>query len=317
MEVLFVFLKWVASFSYKDEETGSRMDLGNLATVICPSILYAKGANAARDESFIAITAVQDMLENQDEYYAVPEELRFVIDENIFNIFAKDLDLPPKEIHRHCSKYMQARGQPPTPNPGNAGGGGGGGSGSGSSRLPPSSSGQMRERPSDSRLSNHRSEGNLTSDSHIQPPPNGSGAGPVPIPSSHFRVPAPPSNIGMGISVPNSNTYAQHSSSATRPQSYIPSNHGSVSGSQQSLNLNVSGMTSPTGSGHHQQMQQQQQGQQQQQQHWRGPFQGAGNGSRNSSRGSAPSSPGPDDRGRTSLQLDSEGRRTPVSQDHR
>ncbi|KAI9636708.1 uncharacterized protein MKK02DRAFT_25397 [Dioszegia hungarica] len=278
MEVLFVFLKWVASFSYKDEETGSRMDLGNLATVICPSILYAKGANAARDESFIAITAVQDMLENQDEYYAVPEELRFVIDENIFNIFAKDLDLPPKEIHRHCSKYMQARGQPPTPNPGNAGGGGGGGSGSGSSRLPPSSSGQMRERPSDSRLSNHRSEGNLTSDSHIQPPPNGSGAGPVPIPSSHFRVPAPPSNIGMGISVPNSNTYAQHSSSATRPQSYIPSNHGS---------------------------------------HWRGPFQGAGNGSRNSSRGSAPSSPGPDDRGRTSLQLDSEGRRTPVSQDHR
>jgi hypothetical protein len=110
MEVLFVFLKWVGTFSYRDEETGSRMDLANLATVICPSILYAKGANAARDESFIAISVVQDLLENQDEYYFVPAELEFVIHENIFSIFAKELDLPPKEIHRHCSKYMQARG---------------------------------------------------------------------------------------------------------------------------------------------------------------------------------------------------------------
>ena len=125
MEVLFVFLKWVASFSYKDEETGSRMDMANLATVICPSILYARGTNAARDESFIAITAIQDMLENQDEYFTVPNELLFVINENIYNIFAKDLDLPPKEIHRHCSKYMQARGP--------------------SARLPTSASGQMRE----------------------------------------------------------------------------------------------------------------------------------------------------------------------------
>ncbi|ORX39091.1 hypothetical protein BD324DRAFT_576998 [Kockovaella imperatae] len=109
MEVLFVFLKWVGTFSYRDEETGSRMDMANLATVICPSILYAKGANAARDESFIAIEVVQELLENQDDYYRVPHDLMFVINENIFNIFTKELDLPPKEIHRHCQKYMQAR----------------------------------------------------------------------------------------------------------------------------------------------------------------------------------------------------------------
>ena len=52
LEVLFVFLKWVASFAHLDEETGSKMDLQNLATVICPSILYSRGQNAVRDESF-------------------------------------------------------------------------------------------------------------------------------------------------------------------------------------------------------------------------------------------------------------------------
>ncbi|KIR40484.1 rho GTPase activator [Cryptococcus deuterogattii 99/473] len=109
LEVLFIFLKWVSSFSYREEETGSKMDLANLATVICPSILYAKGSNAVKDDSFTAIAAVQELLENQDEYYRVPSELLFVIQEGIYQIFAKDLDLPPKEIFRHCSKYTQAR----------------------------------------------------------------------------------------------------------------------------------------------------------------------------------------------------------------
>lgn len=110
LEVLFVFLRWVASFSYKDEETGSRMDMANLATVITPSILYAKGGNAARDESFIGIQAVQQMLDNQDELYRVPPELMFVLHENVAEIFSKEIDLPPKEIHKHCAKYLQHRG---------------------------------------------------------------------------------------------------------------------------------------------------------------------------------------------------------------
>ncbi|KAK4687632.1 hypothetical protein P7C73_g2473, partial [Tremellales sp. Uapishka_1] len=143
MEVLFVFLKWVASFSYRDEETGSRMDIPNLATVICPSILYAKGANAARDESFIAIQAVQQLMENQDNFYQIPSDLLFVINENVSAIFAKEVDLPPKEIHKHCFKYVQAR------NP---------------QRVPGSNSlgqVQVRDRPSDPRLNVYRSDGNL------------------------------------------------------------------------------------------------------------------------------------------------------------
>lgn len=71
MEALFVFLKWVASFSHVDEETGSKMDLQNLATVISPNILYAKGKDPVRDESFLAARVVHELLERQDEYWEV------------------------------------------------------------------------------------------------------------------------------------------------------------------------------------------------------------------------------------------------------
>lgn len=71
MEVLFVFLKWVASFSHVDEETGSKMDLQNLATVICPNILYSKGKDPSKDESFLGIRAVAELLQHQDEFFTV------------------------------------------------------------------------------------------------------------------------------------------------------------------------------------------------------------------------------------------------------
>jgi hypothetical protein len=71
MEVIFVFLKWVASFSHVDEETGSKMDLLNLATVICPNILYSKGKDPYKDESFSAVRAVHELLEFQDEFWQV------------------------------------------------------------------------------------------------------------------------------------------------------------------------------------------------------------------------------------------------------
>jgi hypothetical protein len=109
LEVLFVFLKWVASFSHVDEETGSRMDVQNLATVICPSILYSKGTNAMRDDSFVAIQAVKTLIDHQDEFYTVPKELQFVLEENVSQLFKDSLDLPPKEIYKHCSNYANAR----------------------------------------------------------------------------------------------------------------------------------------------------------------------------------------------------------------
>ena len=71
MEILCVFLKWVASFSHIDEDTGSKMDLPNLATVICPNILYSKEKDPTKDESFLAIRAVTELLVHQDDFYCV------------------------------------------------------------------------------------------------------------------------------------------------------------------------------------------------------------------------------------------------------
>ncbi|KAK4949217.1 Rho-type GTPase activating protein Rga1, partial [Elasticomyces elasticus] len=53
MEILFCFLNWVSSFAYTDEESGSKMDIHNLATVIAPNILYpsAKQVTANNNKS--------------------------------------------------------------------------------------------------------------------------------------------------------------------------------------------------------------------------------------------------------------------------
>lgn len=71
MEVLFLFLKWVASFCQLGDDLGSKMDLMNLATVITPSILYSKGKDPAKDESFMAIQAVHMLLKHSEEFCTV------------------------------------------------------------------------------------------------------------------------------------------------------------------------------------------------------------------------------------------------------
>lgn len=104
MEILFVFLKWVASFSHVDEETGSKMDLENLATVITPSILYSKNGEPGPAESFKSIKAVSQLLHCQDEFYTVPDELLPYLDPNIVDFFEKNPELPPKDMLKTCSK---------------------------------------------------------------------------------------------------------------------------------------------------------------------------------------------------------------------
>jgi hypothetical protein len=122
MEVLFVFLKWVASFAHMDEETGSKMDLGNLATVICPSILYARGRDAVRDDSFSAIRVVTALLEHQDEFFQVPAEFLPILHDQEY--FSNSLDLPSKDFLRKCDTYMRLKTNgrgPVIPTPSNSG----------------------------------------------------------------------------------------------------------------------------------------------------------------------------------------------------
>jgi hypothetical protein len=73
MEILFTFLVWVSSFSTVDEESGSKMDLHNLATVIAPNILYANQKSADMDSSFLAIEAAHTMMEYNETMCEVRE----------------------------------------------------------------------------------------------------------------------------------------------------------------------------------------------------------------------------------------------------
>ena len=141
MEVLFVFLKWVASFAHLDAETGSKMDLGNLATVICPSILYARGRDAMKDETFSGFRVMTSLMENQDEFFAVPPEFLSILRDQEY--FANSLELPGKEFMKKCDTYMRMKGNNGRPSPGTPHNGSSNG---GTPRYPPLMS-PIAERP--------------------------------------------------------------------------------------------------------------------------------------------------------------------------
>ena len=77
MEVVFSFLCWVASFSHVDEDTGSKMDLHNLATVISPNVLYVKGRDGSpvMEDSFSAIEVIKSLIEHTQEFCQVRPEV--------------------------------------------------------------------------------------------------------------------------------------------------------------------------------------------------------------------------------------------------
>jgi hypothetical protein len=71
MEVLFTFLKWAASFSHVDEESGSKMDVHNLATVMAPNVLYSNIKQPPVDDSFLAIEAVNLLIQSNENFCQV------------------------------------------------------------------------------------------------------------------------------------------------------------------------------------------------------------------------------------------------------
>lgn len=81
LEVLLYFFSWVASFAVIDEETGSKMDTHNLATVIAPNILLSKasatdnGTNQSSDAHFLAIEVVNQLIEMHEELSVIPGDL--------------------------------------------------------------------------------------------------------------------------------------------------------------------------------------------------------------------------------------------------
>ncbi len=63
LEILFCFLKWVGSFHQVDDESGSKMDIKNLATVIAPNVLFDKNKTSSLDsDPMFAIQAVEVLI---------------------------------------------------------------------------------------------------------------------------------------------------------------------------------------------------------------------------------------------------------------
>ncbi|KAI0820813.1 RhoGAP-domain-containing protein [Trametes gibbosa] len=219
LEVLFVFLKWVASFAHLDEETGSKMDLQNLATVICPSILYSRGQNAVRDESFGAIRVVTALLENQDEFYCVPEDFLPILQDE--DHFANSMELPSREFLKKVEAYMRMKSGGRTPgltsptlgnaqfnfNPGTP-------RAEDMRSMPPrstQSNPQFLDRPP---MGNPSPSESLLRNGHPQSRPQ-----PPPIQHSAFSFPAPGGN-GPQSATPN----AQSMGSILSPQPRTPAN---------------------------------------------------------------------------------------------
>lgn len=66
LEILCSFFNWVASFHQVDEESGSKMDTHNLATVIAPNILYTN-AKGPVDDNFLGIEVVHTLIECNEQ----------------------------------------------------------------------------------------------------------------------------------------------------------------------------------------------------------------------------------------------------------
>jgi len=115
MEVVFEFLHWVATFSHVDEDTGSKMDLHNIATVITPNVLYAKGKDGQPvvDDSFAAIDVVKTLIENTQEFSQVPSDLADILADP--SLFAGSAELTTKDIIKRCGGLFKnsARRRPP------------------------------------------------------------------------------------------------------------------------------------------------------------------------------------------------------------
>lgn len=309
IEVVFVFLRWVASFSgqtgQQTDDSGSKMDIANIATVITPNILYAKGQPAAREESFIAITAVQTLLEKQDDFYRVPPELNYVLQEKVSKLFSRDTDLAPKEVFKLCQKYFIKRGlQQPHGHGGsqpNLHAVGNPGMSQRPSYCGPSGG---HQRPPESRLSTAQSPQPYRSDSwndEKQPAPSEESSATLRAgPTGHGGTNSRPTSWAHGP--PATSTGLSGTSTPTGPANAVAS-------ANQTPNANVYNSANPPtglampmptingqpavispgssyGHGHAHAMPMPSP-------QWRGPFQGpASNGSRQSSRGSAPPSPG-------------------------
>ncbi|KAI8971223.1 hypothetical protein BDB01DRAFT_845224 [Pilobolus umbonatus] len=105
MEVLFLFMKWVAQFAHLDNNTGNKMDTANLATVIAPNILYSKSKDPLNDESYYAIQCITMLLKYPEEFATVPED--FVPLLQNLTYAESDMEMNVRQVLKKCEEVVQ------------------------------------------------------------------------------------------------------------------------------------------------------------------------------------------------------------------
>ncbi|KAI0402739.1 rho-type GTPase-activating protein 1 [Xylaria palmicola] len=105
LEVLFNFFKWVATFHQVDEDTGSRMDVHNLARVIAPNILRMNTKSASfTDEPMTVVACVEELIQSNEEMCMVPAGIMSILSDS--SLFSNNGDITTKEI----LKRIESRG---------------------------------------------------------------------------------------------------------------------------------------------------------------------------------------------------------------
>ncbi|SPQ19419.1 625fed22-b899-4cc7-96c8-1a05c37b4162 [Thermothielavioides terrestris] len=103
LEILFCFLKWVGSFHQVDDESGSKMDIKNLATVIAPNVLFDKNKTSSLDsDPMYAIEAVEVLIANIEEMCLVPGYIVNALNDPA--LFGSSGELTTKEILKRLSE---------------------------------------------------------------------------------------------------------------------------------------------------------------------------------------------------------------------
>ncbi|KAJ2721294.1 Rho-type GTPase activating protein Rga1 [Coemansia sp. Benny D115] len=115
LNVLMTFLTWVATFSYVDEQTGSKMDILNLATVITPNILYAdvkEPTRGDRDDAFSyeACNVIQQFMEAGEYLWMLPDAVIGFLRDNSTEFVEGTSELNTKELLKRCERQIQQHG---------------------------------------------------------------------------------------------------------------------------------------------------------------------------------------------------------------
>ncbi|CCF58611.1 hypothetical protein KAFR_0F00140 [Kazachstania africana CBS 2517] len=122
LEVLLSFLHWTASFSYIENELGSKMDIHNLSTVIAPNILFVPEnstgggkqplmtkeynddfAQKEGQHHFLAIEIIDYLITYNEQLAMVPKFLMNLLNE----VKSRKIDSDKNEIRTFVSKSLQ------------------------------------------------------------------------------------------------------------------------------------------------------------------------------------------------------------------